>query len=192
MGLYRTVLEGHGETLGWQDFQAAAPAGHTGDAALTDARFDAEYDYEWDDTPSHKGFRVDHVQVTVTLDRASMWADKASRTAELLKHEQGHYDIVALIARDLFNELTGWDSGKLPKRFRKETDLKSAADRAVRQAKALAARLAGTATTVGVYDKQTRHMQDTKAQEEWDKALAAARSSGSRLTASVSGLGGRP
>ncbi len=85
--------------------------------------------------------------------------------AELLKHEQGHYDIVALIARDLFNELTGWDSGKSPKRFRKETDLKNAADRLRRQAKSLAARLSGTATTVGVYDKQTRHMQDTKAQE---------------------------
>ncbi|MEO7985617.1 MAG: DUF922 domain-containing protein [Gemmatimonadales bacterium] len=183
MGLLRTVLEGHEETLGWQDFQAAAPAGYTGDAALTDARFDAQYDYEWDDTPSHKGYRVDHVQVTVTLDRASMWSHKPSRTPELLKHEQGHYDIVALVARDLFNELTGWDSGKSPKRFKKQTDLKSAADRVIRQARAQAARLAGTATTVGVYDKQTRHMQDTKAQEGWDKALAAARSSGRRFMA---------
>ena len=192
MGLFRTVLEGHEETLGWQDFQASAPAGYTGDAAQTEARFDMQYDYEWDDTHGHTGYRVDHVQVTVTLDRASMWADKASRTAELLKHEQGHYDIVALVARDLFNELTGWESGKSPKRFRKETDLKNAADRLRRQATSLAARLSGTATTVGVYDKQTKHMRDTKAQGEWDKALEAARSKGSRLMSGLSGMGVGP
>jgi hypothetical protein len=189
MGLLRTELEGHEETLGWQDFQAPAPPGYTGDAALTDARFDAQYDYDWDDTPSHKGYRVDHVQVTVTLDRASMWSDKPSRTPALLKHEQGHYDIVALVARDLFNELTGWDSANPPRRFRKQTDLKSAADRLIRQAKAQAARLSGTTSSVGVYDTQTKHGQDAKAQGDWDKALAAARSGGGRLTAAVSGLG---
>jgi hypothetical protein len=187
MGLLRTELTGHEETLGWQDFMGTAPAKYTGDAAQTEARFDVQYDYEWDDTAGHKGYRVDHVQVTVTLDRASMWSDKPSRTPALLQHEQGHYDIVALVARDLFNELTGWDSGKPPKRFRKQTDLKNAADRLIRQAKAQAARLAGTATTVGVYDTQTKHGQDAKAQDEWDKALAAARSGGSRLVAPVSG-----
>ncbi len=192
MGLLRTFLEGHEETLAWQDFQAAPPAKHSGDDAQTEVRFDLLYDYEWDDTPKHQGYRVDHVQVTVTVDRPSMWSVKASRTDALLKHEQGHYDIVALIARDLFNELTGWESAKPPKRFRKETDLKNAADRLGRQAKALAARLAGTSSTVGVYDTKTKHMQDAKAQEQWDKALEAARSKGSRLMGGLSGLGVGP
>lgn len=189
MGLLRTFIEGHEETLDWRDFQGEAPAKHSGDDAQTEARFDAQYDYEWDDTHDHVGYYVDHVQVVVTLDRPTMWSVKASRTPALLKHEQGHYDIVALIARDLFNELTSWESGKSPKRFRKDTDLKSAADRLIRQAKSLAARLSGTASSVGVYDVQTKHGQDAKAQESWDKALESARSKGTRLMGGLSALG---
>jgi hypothetical protein len=182
MGLLRTVLDGHDETLDWRDFQGKAPASRSGgDDAQTEARFDVQYDYDWDDDHRHRGYRVNNVQVTVVLDRASMWVVTASRTPTLLKHEQGHYDIVALVARDLFNELTGWESAKPPKRFRKETDLKNAADGLSRRAKGLAARLSGTSSSVGVYDKQTKHGQDAKAQEQWDKALEAARTKGSRL-----------
>jgi hypothetical protein len=99
---------------------------------------------------------------------------------------------VALIARDLFNELTGWETPKAPKRFKKQTDLKTAADRLGRQARALAARLSGTASSVGVYDKQTKHGQDTQAQDKWDKALEAARSKGTRVMAGLSVLGVGP
>jgi hypothetical protein len=189
--LLRTVLEGHEETLGWQDFQGTAPANPAGDQAQTEARFDFAYDYEWDDTKGdHQGYRVNHVQVRVVLDRANMWVVTGAKNATLLKHEQGHYDIVALVARDLYNELTGWETPKAPKRFKKETDLKNAADRLGRQARALAAQLSGTASTVGVYDKQTKHGQDTQAQDKWDKMLEAARSKGTKLAAGLSGLGG--
>ncbi len=192
MGLLRTFLEGHDEVLDWRDFQGSVPANRSGgDDAECDARFDLQYDYDWDDAPKKRGYRVDHVQVKVILDRSSMWAVKASRTPALLKHEQGHYDIVALVARDLYNELTGWDSTNPPKRFRKETDLKSAVDGLSRKARALAARLAGTSGRVGVYDTQTKHGQDAKAQEEWNKALESARTSGTRLTGGPSGLGAR-
>lgn len=33
-----------------------------------------------------------------------------SLTADLLVHEHGRYDIMALFARDVYNELTGWTS----------------------------------------------------------------------------------
>jgi hypothetical protein len=182
-GLLRTVLEGHEETLGWQDFQGTAPAKPAGDQAQTEARFDFAYDYEWDDTKGdHHGYRVNHVQIKVELDRANMWVVPSAKNATLLKHEQGHYDIVALVARDLYNELTGWETPKAPKRFKKETDLKNAADRLGRQARALAARLAGTASSVGEYDKQTKHGQDAQAQDKWDKMLEAARSKGTKLS----------
>jgi hypothetical protein len=65
-------------------------------------------------------------------------------------------------------------------------------DRLSRQAKALAARLAGTSRAVGVYDTQTKHMQDAKAQEEWNKALESARTSGKRLMDGLSGMGVGP
>ena len=65
-------------------------------------------------------------------------AVSSGRTPELLRHEQGHFDIVALIARDLFAELTGWNSSDPPRRFRKDSDLKTAVDRLSRSALRLA------------------------------------------------------
>jgi hypothetical protein len=194
MGLLRTFLEGHDETLGWQDFQGTAPARRSGgDDAECEARFDMAYDYDWDDNPKSRGYRVGHVQVKVILDRATNWVVPGSKSAALLKHEQGHYDIVALVGRDLYNELTGWDSTTPPKRFRKETDLKNAVDRLSRQAKALAARLAGKPGQVGLYDAQTNHGKDTTAQDAWNKALESARTNGTRLTGGPSGLtAGKP
>src|SRR4051812_34496816 len=128
MTLIRTALEGHDLTLAWGDFPADVPQNRLAtDTASTLARFDLNYDYAYDSAQgTHHGYRVDHVNVRVTLDRPKMWAVSSARTAELLRHEQGHYDIVALIARDLFAELTGWESSDPPRRFRRDPELKTA------------------------------------------------------------------
>jgi len=194
MGLTRTALEGHDQTLGWGDFRGAVPKKRTStEDAYTEVRFDLNYDYEWDDTKgAAHGYRVNHVQVTVTTDPAKMWSVKSERTAALLQHEQGHYDIVALLGRDLYQELTGWDSANPPKRFRRETDLKDAANRVLRKYKRLSDHIGGTPQSDGVYDKQTKHFQDTVVQEKWNKALADARSNGTELMTALSGLGVGP
>jgi hypothetical protein len=189
MGKLRTALEGHDESLGWRDFQGAVPGAlPPGEAAYTEARFDLNYGYDYDTNTATKGYRVTEVNVKVTLERANMWAVKSAQTAALLQHEQGHYDIVALLARDLYNELTGWNTAKKPKRFRKTTDLTGAADRLRRGTRELSAHLGGSPRKVGVYDKQTNHGLDAKAQEKWDKALADARTNGTRVTAALGGL----
>jgi hypothetical protein len=191
MALTRSFLEGHDETLVWADFQAPPPD-RSNEAAYADARFDMQYDYEFDESKgAAHGYRIDDVQVTVTLDRANMWSVKGDRTAALLEHEQGHYDLVALVGRDLYDELMGWNDGKKPKRFRREDELTGAANRASRAAKALAAHLGGTSTAVGVYDTKTKHGRDAKVQEQWTKALAAARGNGTTVRAMLGGLGVR-
>jgi hypothetical protein len=190
MSTLRTALEGHDETLAWRDFQGSVPGNRApGEDASTEARFDLIYDYDYDDEHASRGYRVNHVFVRVTLDRDRMWSVAKSQTADLLRHEQGHYDIVALCARDLYNELTGWNSDSRPKRFRRETDLKRAVDALPRASRRLAAYIGGAGQTVGVYDTQTTHGSDAKAQEKWDKALAAARASGTKLTSALGGLG---
>lgn len=69
-------------------------------------------------TASGSGYTLaDSVTVTVSLDAKSWvksWVLKKSAAdqAALLKHEQGHYDIAALIARDYFIDimaLKGWE-----------------------------------------------------------------------------------
>jgi hypothetical protein len=189
MGLDRSFLEGHEDTLIWADFQATAPGGSTSEAAFASARFELNYDYEWDDSQgSAHGFRVDHVQVTVEVERAIMWSVKKDRSDAVLQHEQGHYDIVALLGRDLYNELGGWDSGTKPKRFRSETELKDAVSRTLRRYRKLAVEFAGSSSVVGIYDRKTKHGMDAKAQEKWTTALATARTKGATVVKAVGGL----
>ncbi len=189
MARLRTALEGHDLVLAWSDFQGAVPNPRIpGEDAYTEARFDLAYDYDYDTEHATQGYRINQVHVRVTLERAKMWAVASGQTAALLKHEQGHYDIVALLARDLFGELTAWNAARPPKRFRKDVDLKRTADGLSRGVRTLAAQLAGLGQDVGVYDKQTNHGQDAKAQDRWDKGVAAARTNGTPLTTALSGL----
>jgi Bacterial protein of unknown function (DUF922) len=189
MGLDRSFLEGHEEKLIWADFQANAPGGSTSEAAFASARFDLNFDYDWDDAQgSAHGYRVGHVQVTVEIERSLMWSVKKDRSDAVLQHEQGHYDIVALLGRDLYNELGAWDSGTKPKRFRKETDLKDEVNRTLRRYKKLAVEFAGSSSAVGTYDKKTKHGVDAKAQEKWTAGLATARTNGKPLVNALSGL----
>lgn len=192
MTLTRSALEGHEDTLIWADFQGADPGGSTGEAAYASARFDMEYDIEYDESRgSAHGYYVNHVQVQVEVERAIMWSVKKDRTDALLQHEQGHYDIVALLGRDLYNDLAVWSSGKSPKRFRDKTGLKDEVNRVLRRYKKLAAQLAGSSTSVGVYDSKTKHGNDAKAQGEWTAALAVARTNGTPLMKALSGVGVR-
>jgi hypothetical protein len=189
----RTALEGHDESLNWRDFQGQAPGRTAGEDAYTEARFDLTYGYDWDDSHgSSRGYRITDVLVQVVVERDKMWSVTKGQTAALLQHEQGHYDIVALLGRDLYEELTGWNSFNPPKRFRKDSDLKDAASRVLRGYKRLAAQLAGSSSADGVYDKQTKHGQDKTAQDKWDKALAGARANGTDLMKALAGLGVGP
>ena len=189
MSTLRTALEGHDLTLDWRDFQGTVPANRAaGEDAYTEARFDFAYDYEYDTEQKTQGYRVNHVYVRVTLERDRMWSVQQSQTDKLLRHEQGHYDIVALLARDLFDELTGWESGARPRRFRRETDLKRTVDALPRATRRLIAHVGGTPQAVGIYATQTSHGNDAKAQEKWDTALAGARSSGGKLMDALGGL----
>jgi hypothetical protein len=190
MTLTRSFLEGHEEKLIWADFQATPPGGSTGEAAFASARFDLAYDYEWDDARgAAHGYRVDHIQVQVEVERSLMWSVKADRSDALIQHEQGHYDIVALLGRDLYNELTGWEAGAKPKRFRDETHLKDEVARVLRRYKKHAVDLAGSSSVVGLYDKKTAHGTNAKAQEQWTAALASARKDGAGVMGAVGGLG---
>jgi hypothetical protein len=191
MGNLRTALEGHDETLQWADFQGSVPASlPPGEAAYTEARFDLAYDFDYDEEQKTRGYKLNNVHVKVVVERSRMWVVANGKTKDLLKHEQGHYDLVALLARDLYDELTGWNTAKPPKRFRKTTDLTTAVDGRARAARRLIGQLDGTPRAVGIYDKKTNHGLDAKAQVGWDKALADARTNGTRMTAALAALNG--
>jgi hypothetical protein len=92
--------------LAWSDFQRPAPAGTTF-AAATDSSFSVS-----NPTFQRGSFQLnDSVTVTVVFNPHTSWRLPemvqwpAQLQQELLEHEQGHYDITALVARDLFIHL---------------------------------------------------------------------------------------
>ena len=92
----------------WSDFSAQPPYNATEDAHI-ETKVDLKYGYS---TGSNGAQLADTVKVTIQLLKHKSWAKKKLINSwpqkaqdDLLKHEQGHYDITALMGRDLFLDL---------------------------------------------------------------------------------------
>jgi hypothetical protein len=100
------------KTLSWTDFSGAPDPKKPALDAFTSPSFNLPVispvkvqgttDFEFQDT----------VVITISMNPRESWKRQANITKkgatyanDLLKHEQGHYDITALIARDLFIEI---------------------------------------------------------------------------------------
>jgi hypothetical protein len=104
-------LVGLFKTLAWTDFTGPVDAKST-HLAFTSATFSLPPVMGVKDATSGQTVVNDNITITITFNAAKSWkkmdeinAKKLRTPAEILKHEQGHYDIVALTARDLFIDL---------------------------------------------------------------------------------------
>jgi hypothetical protein len=109
-GGFPSKLVGLKRTLGWDDFKGPVPKSSpflsgtfmgidrkVGGSAFGTGSFEA----------SGSSFKLkDAVVITINFDEKKSWENtgslKASEAQLLLEHEQGHYDIAALVARDMF------------------------------------------------------------------------------------------
>ena len=96
-------------TLTWADFRGNPPLS-TQWAAQTFSNFTVTPPTFQNAGVSGKVTLVDQVTVAVTFDQSRSWRINMSQwppalQQDLLEHEQGHYDITALNARDLFIQL---------------------------------------------------------------------------------------
>ena len=100
--------------------------------------------------------------LNVGLNRAdTMVLRTATKTPELLKHEQGHYDLLVLVIRALARELESLEADSVAELGRLMTEAQQThADRAQALDEA--------------YDTQTNHSRDAQAQARWDGAISAA------------------
>jgi len=91
--------------LSWSDFQGIPDPGKPRLLAFTSATFNLPT-LSPTAIPGTGTFHFeDNVVLTITMNSQKSWKRQAQPSNDLLKHEQGHYDIVALIARDLFIEI---------------------------------------------------------------------------------------
>jgi hypothetical protein len=109
---------------------------------------------------------ITDVTIDLSLIAGDCWVVTSRKTNDLLKHEQGHYDILAISAREFFNALIGMSA--------------STTDALQRRVNQLQQRFAQQATQLDArYDSenQTNHGINTAIQQIWDQRIAAAKAS---------------
>lgn len=162
------------KTLTWADFTGPADAG-SANLAFTSAAFSVPSVMAVKDLASGKFVMDDNITVTITFNGAKSWkkmeeinAKKKRTPAQILKHEQGHYDIVALLARDLFIDLMQLKS----KQYAGQAELN-------KDVAPILAKYNGTAQKIfNKYDEKTEsdHGENGPGQTKWDGFFQSASS----------------
>jgi len=177
-------MTGFPRTLTWNNFPNAATSHSPPHQAMTSASWATS---GWSVHVVNNEYRVRGARVTVTLNSGSSWATPTAKaSASLLRHEQGHYDITGLIARDLIRKVLDLsfsvdvvaalrDSGNTPAEHRNYVTRQFQRDinRFGTEANTLLARLQTNPATHadGIYDQQTNHGLNTTAQQQWNNRI---------------------
>ncbi len=170
------ALIGWPKTISWKDFGtpvSTVPSSYEG--SHTDCHIEIDIGYSWGSAKPVKpggDYQLGDMKVVVKINSLSSWVlagvSKASNQAHVLKHEQGHFNIAGITARDVehaLKNLRNSDSGGLT------TDATDTAD----------AITASGQTEEETYDADpvnggTDHGNDATQQSAWNSKLAAAKS----------------
>ena len=146
-------------TLSWSDFTTvpSRPHGVEEDAQIHSEIRPGKF------TLARKGrsVTITDVDIEIALVSTDCWVlSSQANNADLLRHEQGHYDIIALNARELYKTLVG---------------LSAASVHALQtQASKLQATIQRKVTSVDArYDTRTDHSRNTTIQQTWNRRIAA-------------------
>ena len=105
-----------------------------------------------------KSRTIAEVDVNITLVNPDCMVEYSKSTNELLRHEQLHYDIIALTARELYNALKSLSATSVH-------ELQS-------QAEKLRSDFQQRAAIVDArYDSQTKHARNTDIQSSWESRM---------------------
>ena len=90
-------------TLSWSDFTQLPSRPSSNDE---DAQIHPEISFsKFKLAKKGRGVTISDVDVDIHLVLNDCWVVSAQMSNDLLKHEQGHYDILAISAREIYNEL---------------------------------------------------------------------------------------
>ncbi|MEW8523001.1 MAG: DUF922 domain-containing protein [Candidatus Thiodiazotropha endolucinida] len=162
------TLIGWPRQLTWSDFRdiQSRPRGESEDARIS-MGFRPGRVRVVEEASEH---RLGEMEFEMVLNAAGSWAVVSAKIAELLAHEQGHFDIVGLCYRDLVAEARTL-------RGRSRNRLLLAMRQAMREHDQRAESLTRE------YETQTEHGRNQANQQAWQRQIAACRQSGMQLTA---------
>ncbi len=143
--------------IGWELFRPVASIPDTSEEAQINPELPSVPNLHPERTPGGR-FRLPSFTFNVGVNRQNTMIVK---TADLLKHEQGHYDLLVLVTRALARELESLEVESVAELGRQLTAARQTHDE---RAQALDAE----------YDKQTEHSRNRAAQARWDIAITAA------------------
>jgi len=162
-------LTGLFRVLTWADFTGPQPSSNP-DNMLAETKTVASspyFSFKSEGKGAAKTWQLnDTITISVSIDSAKSWklpsVDSMSQAEKdrLLKHEQGHYNLVALLARDMFIELK---QVKAVRTSTPEAALKLCTDIQTRYSKI-------TQPLQDLYDSKTEtdHFRNTAKQAKWD------------------------
>jgi len=177
----QAVMSGFPRILAWNNFRPVQTSPSPPHLAQTSSSYSMG---AWSVALVNGEYRVRGLGITVTLNPNPTWAVSSARTdAALLLHEQGHYDITGLIARDLARKILDLSldatvveslrgAGNSPIQHLRyvQQQYQTSINEFGRQATALMNRLQTDPVTGsdGIYDVQTNHGINKTAQMTWN------------------------
>jgi hypothetical protein len=160
----RITVRADPERLTWSDFRRVDSVSGTSEHARIAAEMSFPQPLRIERAEGE--YRLPQFTITVTPQPARTVARRSvALSLALLRHEQGHYDIVVLAARALARELEGMTAGSAQELTRRVEDYVSKhTDRAERLSEA--------------YDRATDHSHDPAEQARWTERIDAALADG--------------
>lgn len=151
------AINGFSYTVSWSDFTVvqARPPGVPEDAQIHTEIRPGKF------TLGRKGrsVTITDVDIEIALVAADCWVlSSQNNNNDLLKHEQGHYDIVALNAKELYRSLVGLSAASTHALQIRATKLQKSLQRKVTKVNAS-------------YDTLTNHSRNTTTQQIWDQKI---------------------
>lgn len=102
-------LHGFNHIISWSDFigRSSRPTGVDEDAQIRPEMSFSNFKL----ARKGKAVSITDVDIDISLIRSECWVIVRRQSEYLLKHEQGHYDILVLSAREFYNSLKGLSAG---------------------------------------------------------------------------------
>lgn len=181
------AMTGFAYSLTWNDFGSQVPrTADAGTFAFVKTNFSANAGWSFDVIEGARVYKVDSATAAVSVHRTGMWARATGRTAALLRHEQGHYDISALLVRQAEQEHTAL----IGTTYSSEQEVMTAINDVRTPLFNLINQLQSSANGDGTYDVSTDHGLNASTQGQWNRAFAACRADPvGRLQASLTAAG---
>jgi hypothetical protein len=158
------TLVGWPRNLSWDEFRelASRPADEHEDAQI---HSEVEPPSQVGVTSERGVLRVTSLRIQLRTVREDNWVVKDRKSAELLSHEQGHYDLTGLLGRDSGNEIL---AARASTRDELQAKVRDIIEKYREQAKTWTER----------YDSETDHSRNRDAQKRWDDQFRSATTSG--------------